>query len=497
MYSILFLGNSFTHTHDVPEMLRRMAASREIDVRIDSVTKGGCDLSVFHGTGECAAQVRKKLKERMWDYVVLQEHSLRPCVAPTDFMASVQELVAMIHENGAAPVLYSTWAYQKDCALMNETGMTPDEMTDRLHRAYLLAAMESRGLLAPVGQAFAKINREHPEIHLYDPDGKHPNLTGSVLAANVLFSALFGLSPVVCWAPEELTGRQAYILEDTAYDAVTNFGNVPLCFALRARKEKITFLPGRHNPKLNSFRFGGEEHLLDLNRLPVPEGYIKDGKTVPFSFRLSGAQEEHGVSMAFTDAATGVEYRFRAEVESTMISPLFCTASLHNGGKKKLRIQPGDIFAAVAKDVSADAIHADIKTDGNIVMRREPLKAGKMVISDARGGEEYPILYLQTKTGGAYLALTTPEGRVCAQAVAGGTRLSADLGENAMVDLPAGADLALPCVGLGFYTGELEEGVKGFRRWFDDRKARDDKARAARETEEMNEADDTDEATLN
>ena len=89
-----------------------------------------------------------------WDYVSLQEMSHGPITAPERFFASVEQLCRQIRANGAVPILYATWAYQKGGARLMARGWDYDEMARKLSEAYQKAARENNALLANVGQQF-------------------------------------------------------------------------------------------------------------------------------------------------------------------------------------------------------------------------------------------------------------------------------------------------------------------------------------------------------
>ena len=60
--------------------------------------------------------------------MVLQEMSNGPIIYRDSFMNSVASLCARIKSAGAVPILYATWAYQKDCDKLDEMGLAYDIM---------------------------------------------------------------------------------------------------------------------------------------------------------------------------------------------------------------------------------------------------------------------------------------------------------------------------------------------------------------------------------
>jgi hypothetical protein len=61
----------------------------------------------------------------------------------------------------------------------------------RAIESYELAAADVNGLLFPVAAAWVRAWELDPLLELYDPDGLHPSLAGSYLAALVMYIRLF------------------------------------------------------------------------------------------------------------------------------------------------------------------------------------------------------------------------------------------------------------------------------------------------------------------
>lgn len=176
---VLMLGNSFTFYHDMPQLLAELTGAEVVPH-----TRGGARLSeqLNPETG-LGARTLAALADESWDYVVLQEMSNGPLTTPKSFFSSVEQLCARIRENGAVPVLYATWAYQKGGAELTSKGWDYDEMAHGLAEAYRRAAQENHALLAEVGKQFYE--RSATE-NLYEADGSHPNEQGSRIAAETI-----------------------------------------------------------------------------------------------------------------------------------------------------------------------------------------------------------------------------------------------------------------------------------------------------------------------
>ncbi len=180
---ILMLGNSFTFAHDMPSMLAELTGAEVLQItRGDAYLAEQLDPQTT--TGE---RTRAALEEKHWDYVILQEMSYGPITSRDCFFKSVSRLCDWIREKGAVPILYATWAYQKDSQAMADMGISYEDMAAGLEDAYHEAAEQNHALVADVGRRFYELAETQD---LYARDGQHPSKAGSHLAAQVIAEAI-------------------------------------------------------------------------------------------------------------------------------------------------------------------------------------------------------------------------------------------------------------------------------------------------------------------
>ena len=95
----------------------------------------------------------------------------------------MHEAVAKINEwiraAGSTPVMYMTWAKKGH----------PEQQAE-LTNAYTSCAKEINALLAPVGVEWWKLLAENPSLDLYRSDGEHASLSGSTLAATIIWKTI-------------------------------------------------------------------------------------------------------------------------------------------------------------------------------------------------------------------------------------------------------------------------------------------------------------------
>ncbi len=204
---VLFIGNSFTYFNDMPYTFLNMAKTVDPDARVESIAYGGYSLSQYcDETTEVGKLVISKIVSYEWDYVVLQEQSITPCVDADSFVSAVKKLSRIASQVGAKVILYQTWSYEKDSEKLALTGMTYDEMSEALKNAYQRAAEESGATVAPVGDAFAYVSgSEHITRLINQNDGYHPSTSGSYLAACIIFRTITGKSTIGLPCPSNVS----------------------------------------------------------------------------------------------------------------------------------------------------------------------------------------------------------------------------------------------------------------------------------------------------
>jgi hypothetical protein len=180
---VLFLGNSYTYVNDLPGRVQQLADARgELrPLAPRMIAAGGATLQ-DHWHNQ---QVHHALQHEPWDYVVLQEQSLRPLDQPDMMHHYAQQLHQSIIAGGAASIVYLTWARRDQ-----------PELQAGLSAAYRQCAARLGAIVAPVGPAWQIVARERPDLALYEADGSHPAPIGSYLAACLFYTILYQQSPI-------------------------------------------------------------------------------------------------------------------------------------------------------------------------------------------------------------------------------------------------------------------------------------------------------------
>lgn len=189
---ILFIGNSYTFFGKMPEeIFSPLACEQGLDVSVTSVTRGGWYLRKFADPeNEEGKRLREVIAGERYDVIVLQEQSCNPVRDKEDFLRSVGALRALLAPHTGHFVLYATWGRCSGSPMLEELGISSEEMTDRLRDAYDEAGRKYGMAVAEVGLAFRAYAKEHSAEELYNPDLSHPSLLGSHIAAKTILDTV-------------------------------------------------------------------------------------------------------------------------------------------------------------------------------------------------------------------------------------------------------------------------------------------------------------------
>lgn len=220
---VLFIGNSYIYTNDLPNTLRLLALDLGDTLVVASSAPGG---ATFQGHA-ASATTQNAITSQAWDFVALQEQSQLGALPLelTSTEAGATQLVGTIRANNACtmPVFYMTWG-RRDGDDLNCASFpymcTYAGMQQALTANYVALAEGNDAFTAPVGETWRIIREVHPEIELYVADGSHPSTAGTYLAASVFYCTLFQQSCTASTYTAGLDPAIASVLRATAADVV-------------------------------------------------------------------------------------------------------------------------------------------------------------------------------------------------------------------------------------------------------------------------------------
>lgn len=225
---VLFIGNSLTFYHDMPQTLQKMLDETHSHIKIDQITIPGISLHahlenyVLSNDGQNSStrpkkpgeitETEKKIAEKDWDIIILQTGTVRvliPEVRESHFSKAVQKVKNLSSNPNVRLVIFNTWPSKSDypkeycypgmlidpslegenyCSAKMEN--LEDELSE-INCAYQTVAIENEIEKTNHGNMYYRLYKECPEIELLD-DSFHPSALGSFLNACIFYEFLTG-----------------------------------------------------------------------------------------------------------------------------------------------------------------------------------------------------------------------------------------------------------------------------------------------------------------
>ena len=182
---ILFIGNSFFFFNDMPRTLQTLAMQRDppVSIEVATVWAGGATLK-NHWTDSSGA-AKGMIKGAKWDYIVLQEQTTTPLLAPDSMLAYGKKFGDEIRAVGTKALVCVTAAQRS----------RPPATQDSITLSYRRLADAIGAKLVPAGPAWGEVRKLDPSLELYFIDGSHPSKLGSFTTAVAFYRVLFGEPP--------------------------------------------------------------------------------------------------------------------------------------------------------------------------------------------------------------------------------------------------------------------------------------------------------------
>lgn len=189
---ILFIGNSYTYYHNMPEeIFAPMAAAAGYGTEIHSVTHGGYRLQWFADPeNEEGQRLREMIRGKHFDWVVLQDHSLITILDPDAFFEGIGSLKGLLCDHADHFLLCATWGRKEGSEILADLNMSSESMTMQIANMYDEAARRFGMTVAHVGKAFVSYTSKNPLAELYLRDQHHPSLLGGTIAARTILAAM-------------------------------------------------------------------------------------------------------------------------------------------------------------------------------------------------------------------------------------------------------------------------------------------------------------------
>lgn len=218
--NVLFIGNSYTATNNLPQMISNIASAMGENMTYSSNTPGGCTFMQH-----CSNASMTMIQQGSWDIVVLQEQSQLPSFpqwqVEQECFPYAQRLVdsIMAHNPNAEPMFYMTWGRRngdQDNASEFPVLGTYEGMDSMLCERYTYMAEANNASLCPVGRVWRYLRTNNSDIELYASDGSHPSVAGTYAAACAFYVMFFHRDPDSIAFNATLSGSTAQAIRAAA-----------------------------------------------------------------------------------------------------------------------------------------------------------------------------------------------------------------------------------------------------------------------------------------
>jgi len=197
----LFLGNSYTAVNNLPQLVSDLAGASGDSLFWEANSPGGFTFGwdpIAHARDSVSLA---KIRERAWDFVILQEQSQIPAI-PVLRDSCMYPGAEILHDsvksnNACSRILfYLSWGRRfggQQCFVPNYCSQNYTDyyqMQDSVTAAYHGIAFMLNDRIAPAGEAWRLVLSTTGMV-LHSGDDSHPNLNGSYLTACVFYSCIF------------------------------------------------------------------------------------------------------------------------------------------------------------------------------------------------------------------------------------------------------------------------------------------------------------------
>lgn len=227
--NVLFIGNSLTYYHDMPQTVQAMLNETDPNIKIDQSTFPGMSLAwhlenIIESRTEDNISTRKKFEgerteteikiaEKTWDIVILQEGTVNLLIPEVRDLAvnkAIGKIKTLVNNPECRFILFTTWPserpYPKEyCRGGGRIDESLDDMQDYcspkienyehefelINNGHSLVAKKNVMEKTDNGNLYRMVKEDKPDLKLLE-DPIHPNANGAFLNACEFYEILSG-----------------------------------------------------------------------------------------------------------------------------------------------------------------------------------------------------------------------------------------------------------------------------------------------------------------
>ena len=174
--NILFIGNSLTYTNNLPKLVKKEAKKKGIKINTKMIALPNYALIDHWNVGK----VQQLIRSKKYDFVIIQQGPSSQNDGRKILIEYGTKLNKLSRENGAKLCYFMVWPSLNYYHTFN--GVIKNHSD---------AAKLNNAILIPVGKVWKNHFDKKNEFKYYGPDGFHPSLLGSQIAAKTIIVTLF------------------------------------------------------------------------------------------------------------------------------------------------------------------------------------------------------------------------------------------------------------------------------------------------------------------
>ena len=175
-FNILFIGNSLTYSNNLPELVRSSAKQKGIIVETKMIAYPNYAIIDHWNDG----QVHEEISTRKYNYIIIQQGPSSQPYGREILIEYGKKYSTLCKNNNAQLSYFMVWP-----------SLTYYDTFDGVIKNHQDAASINDAILCPVGQVWKEYFDTTNKFDYYGPDGFHPSLKGSKVAADVIVEYLF------------------------------------------------------------------------------------------------------------------------------------------------------------------------------------------------------------------------------------------------------------------------------------------------------------------
>ncbi len=227
---VLFIGNSFTYTYNVPDLVQGLATAAGLPLVYEMHAPGG--VSVGDVAQDTLAHMNNPsvfglIRKGNWDFVSLQDNQGRFIYGGGIFPdTNVSKVIrghlkirdSVRHYNSCARMLwFAGWGPKNGYGTISTTGAG---LIDNIYDNYKYLRDTAHEIISPIGKAWERAAIAVPAADCWGPDLTHESLAGAYLTASVIFTSIYRINTENIMFDGGLDTATARVFRRIAYQTV-------------------------------------------------------------------------------------------------------------------------------------------------------------------------------------------------------------------------------------------------------------------------------------